>query len=115
MLFKQGTTHEEIRKEMRGGPGEVKMRDLCASEERPAKCRVFAEMTIEPGSGIGTHPHAGETEFYYILSGTATAVDDGKEVVMQKGDCLVTGKGASHSLMNNAQQTLVVLACVVLD
>ena len=115
MLFKKGTTHEEIRKEMRGGPGEVKLVDLCSAEERPAKVRVFSELILEPGCGIGDHPHVGETEFYYIVTGSGVANDDGKEVVVHQGDCLVTGKGATHNLMNNGTQTLVVLACVVLD
>ncbi len=115
MLFKNGTTQSEVRKEMRGGPGEVTMRHLCSNEERPAKCRVFSELILEPGCGIGDHPHVGETEFYYVISGIGTAVEDGKEYTLEIGDCLVTGKGATHNLMNNGTQTLVVLACVVLD
>jgi formylmethanofuran dehydrogenase subunit A len=52
MVSKKGTTKTETRAEMRGGPGEVKIRELSMPEGRPAKCRVFSEMTMEPGCGI---------------------------------------------------------------
>jgi mannose-6-phosphate isomerase-like protein (cupin superfamily) len=115
MLYKNGTTNVEVRKSMREGPGEVTLRHLCAVENRPAKCRMFAEVTLEPGCGIGMHQHIGESEFFYCISGTGTAIEDGKEVALEKGDCLLTPGGGTHNLTNNGTETLVLVACVVLD
>jgi mannose-6-phosphate isomerase-like protein (cupin superfamily) len=115
MVFKKGTTNVETRVAMREGPGEVQLRELAPAQGRPAKCRMFSELTMQPGCGIGEHPHVGETEFYYILSGSGVVVDDGVEVAIETGDCVSTGNGASHSITNNGNEPLVVLACVILD
>jgi mannose-6-phosphate isomerase-like protein (cupin superfamily) len=115
MVYKKGTTHQETRVAMREGPGEVKIRELTGPEGRPVKCRLFNEMVLETSCGIGLHPHAGETEFYYILSGTGVVDDDGTELMVEAGDCMSTGKGAKHSIVNNGQEPLVMVACVILD
>jgi len=70
---------------------------------------------MEPGCGIGLHPHVGETEFYYILSGRGVVNDNGTEVAIEAGDCMSTGNGESHSITNTGTEPLVMVACVVLD
>lgn len=115
MVFKNGTTKTEVRVAMRQGPGEVKVRELSGPEGRPAKCRVFSEFVLEQNCGIGMHPHVGETEFYYIISGAGVVNDNGVEVPVQAGDCMSTGNGESHSITNPNAEPLVVLGCVILD
>ncbi len=115
MVSKKGMTKTQTREAMRGGPGQVHLRELSTPQGLPPKCRLFSELTIKPGCGIGEHPHVGETELYYILSGKGVVVDDGAEVVVEPGDCVSTGNGASHSITNRGQEPLVLVACIVLD
>lgn len=115
MISKKGTGKEETRVSMRGGPGEVKLRALIADEGRPAKCRLFSVLTMQPGCGIGEHQHLDETELYYILSGRGIVVDNCTEIVVEPGDCVSTGNGATHSITNTGEEPLEVLACIVLD
>ncbi|MBQ9989153.1 MAG: cupin domain-containing protein [Clostridia bacterium] len=115
MVFKKGTTKEEVRVAMRQGPGEVHVRELTDAAGRPAKCRVFSEFIINPGCGIGEHPHVGETEFYYIIAGSGVVCDNGTEVPVSAGDTMSTGNGSTHSITNTGSEPMVVLGCVVLD
>ena len=74
---------------------------------------MFAEITLNPGCSIGYHSHDSETEYYFILSGTGTVNDDGKEVQVKHGDSIVTGNGASHSIKNTGSVPLVFIAVIV--
>jgi mannose-6-phosphate isomerase-like protein (cupin superfamily) len=115
MIYKKEAVVVETRKELRGGPGDTVLHHLVSSDGLPKKCRLFCEMRLEPGCGIGEHPHNGETEFYYVLRGEGVVSDNGKDVALRQGDCMSTGNGESHSIMNKGTETLVFIACIVLD
>ena len=60
------------------GTGEILVRSLLNGEDEMYKAgRVFGHTTVYPGSAIGYHIHNGESETYYILSGTAKYNDNG--------------------------------------
>jgi len=113
MIKKKSEQAVEVRKSMRGGPGEVVIRHHLAKEEMSAKCRLCAQLVLKPGSGIGLHEHAGEDEIFIIQQGKALVTDGGKEVGVEAGDCILTGKGASHSVTNIGDTDLIITAVIM--
>jgi len=97
---------------MKGGKGDVTVLHLVECDNLP-NIRYVGEMTIPRGAGIGEHTHDAETEYYLITEGIAIAEDDGKEVRLGKGDVVVTGGGASHSIRNAGHTDLRVTAFIV--
>ena len=103
----------EERFEMRGGNGTVKIEHLWApGSEILAPNRLMARITLEPGCSVGYHPHDGEEELYYILSGKALVNDNGVEAELNPGDCTLTGNGAGHSIACAGDEPLVIMAIV---
>ena len=49
----------------------------------------FSQVTIHPGCELGYHEHHGETETYYVLSGSATYIDNDKEYEIKAGDVTI--------------------------
>lgn len=99
--------------EMRGGTGTVHMMQIVKEEELMGKGRLFNHITLEPGCSIGLHEHVGEAEIFYILSGSGTATDNGAEVRLEKGDMLYTGDGSSHSVRNDGERPLELVAVIL--
>lgn len=113
MIKKKPEQQVEVRKNMRGGPGEVTIRHYFAKEEMNAKCRLCAQLVLKPGAAIGLHEHAGEDEVFIIQQGKALVTDGGKEVRVEAGDCILTGKGASHSVANIGDTELIITAVIM--
>ena len=112
MIIHRHEMKVEQKERMRDGEGTANITYLLdAANEKNA--RLFAEMTLNPGCSIGYHQHEAETEYYFILSGTGTVNDDGKEVVVKQGDSVITGNGASHSIKNTGSEPLVFQAVIV--
>lgn len=112
MIRKLNEMETEVRREMRGGKGEVTFVHAFKGDEITAPCRFCATMIIEPGSSIGTHCHEGEDEVYYILSGTGLLSDGATETVVTAGDAVLTGNGESHSIENIGEDTLKIFAVI---
>ncbi|MCM8774793.1 MAG: cupin domain-containing protein [Candidatus Omnitrophica bacterium] len=114
MMIKRKNQQEmEVRKNMRGGPGEVTLRHYFKPEEITARTRLCAELRLPPGAGIGIHDHTGEDEIYIIQRGQGKVTDGGKEVEVEAGDAILTGKGASHSIQNSGHEDLIVTAVIM--
>ncbi len=114
MIRRNGSFKSEIREKMRGGAGSAKIEHLwLPKEELGAKStRLFAKVTLEPGCGIGTHPHDQEEEIYVILSGEAEVEDNGKVEILKPGDTILTGGGATHSIKCHGGKTLEFMAVI---
>ena len=54
---------------MAGGTGHVLIKRLLDEKQLNGKCKMYAEVTLEPGCSLGYHEHHNESETYYILSG----------------------------------------------
>ena len=67
----------QIKEHMRGGKGHVIMKHLLGEKELNGKCRIYAEITLEPGCEIGYHEHHNESETYYTISGQGVYNDNG--------------------------------------
>ena len=112
MVIHRNEMKVEEKERMRDGEGNAHLTYLLdSSKEKNA--RMFAEVTLNPGCSIGYHQHNSETEYYFILSGSGTVNDDGKEVEIKKGDSIITGNGASHSIKNTGSVPLVFHAIII--
>lgn len=113
-MFKAaGERRNEVRKNLRGGPGDILFSHMFEPDEMLDKCTTCAVLTVEPGCGIGEHPHAPEAEIYVLLEGELDVTDNGAAKVMKPGDAMFTGGGGTHSVMNNSNQTAKLLAVIV--
>ena len=114
MINKRANMKQEIRKAMRGGPGEVEILHLVASDSMK-NARLMAELTLSPGSGIGSHRHDKETEYYIITEGSGIVVEDDGEKSVSKGDIVITGNGQSHSIKNTGNVPLKFIAVIITE
>ena len=103
----------ETRKNMRGGPGEVEIKHYLDKNEFRAKCRLCAQLKLSPGAGIGMHEHIDEDEVFIIQQGKALIVDNDKEIEVETGDAVLTGKGLSHSIKNTGDVDLLITAVIM--
>jgi mannose-6-phosphate isomerase-like protein (cupin superfamily) len=106
-------THE-IKAQMRGGTGEVEILHLFDREELTGKSRLVAKLTMQQGCSIGFHEHGQEEEIYYILEGEGVFTENGQETIVFPGTATLTGNGSGHSIRNDQEQPLVLMAIVLL-
>lgn len=114
MIIKKQNMKHEVRKEMRGGPGEVEILHMVDSASM-RNARLMAELTLSPGSGIGPHRHDKETEYYIITEGSGIVVEDDGEKSVSKGDIVITGNGQSHSIENTGDMPLKFMAVIITE
>ena len=89
------------------------MEAILNEEERGEHCRIFSQVTIEPGCELGYHEHHGETETYYVLSGSATYMDNDKEYEIKTGDVTFCKDGDGHGIKNHGTEPIVFVALVL--
>ena len=109
----ENRTHE-LREHMRGGEGTVIL-DTVPGGQLPMHTRMVGVITLEKGCSIGSHAHQGETEIFIIHSGSGRVNDNGEEKAAAPGDIILTGGGASHSIMNTGEDPLVLSAVIVTE
>ena len=112
MVIHRNEMKVETKERFRDGEGSTIMTHLLDGSTQK-NARLFAEITLNPGCSLGYHQHDSETEYYFILSGSGTVNDDGKEVLVKQGDSIITGNGASHSIMNTGSVPLIFHAIIV--
>jgi len=103
----------EVREQMRGGDGKVKLTKLC--EPLPNKVRVFSTISLGPGDSIGFHVHEGESELFYFAQGKARVQDNDETFEVNAGDAMATYSGNGHSVKNIGSDELLLVAVVILD
>ena len=99
---------------MCGGKGHVIIKHILGEKELNGKCRMYAQVTIEPDCSLGFHMHHGESETYYILKGQGIYDDNGVARPVQAGDITFTGDGRGHALSNSGTEDLVFMALIIL-
>jgi len=114
MVVRPDQRETEHRKNMRGGNGECVLTPL-AGKILQKHCRLFTEILIPAGAGIGRHEHSAETEYYYILEGRGVVDDNGTAVEVGPGDLVVTTGGAFHSIEAGLGGSLRMLAVIITD
>ena len=115
-MIKRNNSYETvINKEMRGGKGEVKIEHLLTKEELYNKGRMYARITLVPGSSIGYHIHEGEMETFHIISGSAKISDNGTEIIAETGDTILTQSLNGHSVECAGDEPLVMIALIIFE
>lgn len=113
MIRRTGEFRTELRNEMRGGHGTVKIEHFWEpNSEMRAKNRMFAKLTLEPGCSIGFHPHDAEEETFVVIRGKAEADDNGEIVELNVGDTILTGNGDGHAIRSIGDEPLELLAVI---
>ena len=98
------------------GVGEITVRSLLnGPEEMSRKGRVFAHTTVHPGSAIGYHVHRGDSETYYILSGTGRYNDNGSIVTVTAGDVTYTAPGEGHGIECVGDEPIEMIALILYE
>ena len=101
---------------MAGGKGHVLIKRILGEKELNRKCRMYSQVTLEPGCSLGFHMHYGESETYYILTGEGEYNDNGTSWRHVKaGDITFTPDGRGHGLANTGNTDLVFMALIIKD
>lgn len=97
--------------ESHGGMGEYFVRTLL--DGVPGSVfKYVRDLTLFPGSSIGEHPHSGDEELYFFISGTGVMVVDGEERVIGPGSAVLARSGSHHGLRNEGSEGLrIFVAC----
>jgi mannose-6-phosphate isomerase-like protein (cupin superfamily) len=103
----------EIRPQMRGGKGEVKIKHIFEKDELKGQSRLLGVITLEPGCSIGLHEHKDEEEIFYIIRGHGRVIDSGHTWAVGPGDAVLTGGGESHAIENCGAEPLQFLAIIL--
>ena len=113
MIRRDGSYEVDIRRNMRGGQGQVTIEHLWKKDELKGRTRLCARLTLQPGSSIGFHEHVDEEEVFYVVSGAGLVQDAGTENAVAAGDTILTGGGAGHAVEATGDTPLVMLAVIV--
>ncbi len=114
MVKKSADMTEEIRERMREGSGRVEILHIFKKEELKGKARLFARLRLGKGCSIGYHKHENEEEVFYVMQGRGTVTEDGKQYTVEAGDAILTGGGSGHSVRNDSDQPLDLVAVILL-
>ena len=113
-MVKRNASYEMNQVEnMRGGEGIVTVEKLLTPEELYDKGRLYAKLTLAPGSSIGNHLHEGEMESYYIISGKAEYMDGAEQATLLPGDTTLTRSGGEHSVKSIGDTPLELIALIL--
>ena len=109
-------TNVVVLENVRGGKGTVEFHHILKEEELYGHGKLYAKVVIRPHSSIGMHQHVGNTEPYFILKGNGVFVDnDGSRTDVTSGDVCVIEPGQSHSMENNSDENLEMMALIYND
>ena len=98
------------------GVGEITVRSLLnGPEEMRQKGRVFGHTTVYPGAAIGYHVHHGDSETYYILSGTGRYNDNGTMTTVTAGDVTYTAPGEGHGIECISDEPIEMIALILYE
>ena len=114
MIRRNSEYRIEVREHMRGGDGQAVITNLFEKEELMGRSRLLGTMRLEPGCSVGVHTHEGEQEYFYIIKGDPVYQDDDKEIQLHEGDSTLCEDGHSHGIANRSDETVIVLACILL-
>ena len=88
----------DIQENMAGGKGHVIIKHILEDKELNGKCKMYAEVTLEPGCSLGYHEHHNESETYYILRGEGNYDDNGR---IREGYNMSHSRCDAHDIQEN--------------
>lgn len=99
---------------LRGGRGTAEVHHFLKKEELLGHAKMFARVVLKPQSSIGWHQHVDDTEPYAIIKGEGLFIDnDGSKTLVHPGDICVIEFGHWHSIENNTDDDLEIIALVL--
>ena len=113
MVKKKNEQVVEVRSNMRGGHGDVKINHYFKKDEMRASCRLCAQLELNPGVAIGLHEHLREDEIFIIQRGNALLIEEDKGIEVAAGDAVLTGGGGAHSIKNIGKDPLLITAVIM--
>jgi mannose-6-phosphate isomerase-like protein (cupin superfamily) len=113
MVYKKGAFEVTVNENMRGGDGSVTIEHFLGREGLYDKGRLYAKLTMKPGSSIGFHKHENEMETFFVIKGTAEFDDNGEKKALEPGDVAYTPDGAGHSVKNIGAGDLEMIALII--
>ena len=75
--------------------------------------RLYARITIAPGAAAAYHRHDNEMEVFYITKGVCRMEDNDKTVYLTAGDVLITPENECHSIANDTDEPVELVALIV--
>ncbi len=103
-----------VKENLRGGKGSVTLYPILSPEELMGHGSMYARVVIPAHCSIGWHQHVGNTEPYYIIKGEGVFVDnDESRTVVHPGDICTIACGEWHSMENNSEEDLEMIALVI--
>ena len=115
MIRKSEEYKVDVREQMRGGNGTVKIENCVCADELNNKGRLFGKIILEPGSSIGYHVHESDAEIFHLIKGTAQYTDGDKVVTVNAGDTMICPTGTGHSIANEGTETVELVAVIVYE
>ena len=115
MIRKAADCKKVYNEKMRGGNGTVEITNFATPEELNNKGRLFANITLKPGTSIGYHVHEADSELFYLMKGTVLYNDNGTECTLTAGDVMICPVGTGHSIANNGTEDAEVCAVIVYE
>ena len=106
MLLNFDQIEEKVIPKMRGGEGEMITRMFVNEDTK------IMRGCLTPGSTIGLHTHETDSEMIFILSGAGKVLCDGEYEPLSAGSVHYCPKGHAHSLINDGDEDLEILAMV---
>lgn len=113
MVKKFNSFTPELRKNMRGGDGTAEVTNFVTAEDLNNKGRLFGKIVLKSGCGIGYHVHENDSELFYIIKGTAVYDDNGTKTTVRAGDVTLTPAGTGHSIKNEGDEDVELIALIV--
>lgn len=101
---------------LRGGVGSVEIHHFLEEKELMGHATMYARVIVKPHSSVGWHQHTVNTEPYAIIKGVGTFVDnDGSKTEVFPGDVCLIEVGQWHSMENNTDEDMEMIALVIND
>ena len=96
-----------------GGTGKATFHRPFSMDELGHRFQNLTRVTLNPGDSVGEHAHTENAEVYYMLEGSATMTEDGKQTVISAGDAEFCGDGHTHGICNHTDKPCSFLAIIV--
>lgn len=113
MIIRSNETKNSAMTPCCDGIGATYFERFLDGDELPKNLNFVSRLKIEKGNSIGLHRHEGEVEFYYILKGEGLVQDDDFSTTVYEGDLTMTDNMHRHSIANQKDEVLEILAFIV--
>ena len=114
-MYKKKEQIEKVTRLNFEGKERMYLSNLGDFDKKNPKLKTFAFARLKPGEEVGFHMHIGESEIYYIISGTGIYSDNGEKVQVEAGTVTLTPSGEGHALYNTGDEMLEFITLILLD